>query len=308
MTARCNLIVDSCCDLPFDVVDRDGVYLIEFPFLFGEEEHLDDLGRSMSAHDFFERMRAGEQPTTAQVSISAFTQAFETAAQSGVPTVYLSFSSGLSGSYDVSTIVYDQVKERYPDMELHIVDTKLASVAEALLVYEAIRQRESGLTAAELAAWANEARYFVNALFMVDDLESLRRGGRIPDSVAYAGAKLDVKPLLTIGTDGKLSLKGVARGRKKAIKQLVEYYFERRDESDFSQCVVTGHADCPKDMERLHDAVTKQDEGVLFMDSAIGPVIGSHVGPDMLAIVFWGKDRREDLSVADRIARKVKGA
>ena len=308
MTARCNLIVDSCCDLPFDVVDRDGVYLIEFPFLFGEEEHLDDLGRSMSAHDFFERMRAGEQPTTAQVSISAFTQAFETAAQSGVPTVYLSFSSGLSGSYDVSTIVYDRVKERYPDMELHIVDTKLASVAEALLVYEAIRQRESGLTAAELAAWASEARYFVNALFMVDDLESLRRGGRIPDSVAYAGAKLDVKPLLTIGTDGKLSLKGVARGRKKAIKQLVEYYFERRDESDFSQCVVTGHADCPKDMERLHDAVTKQDESVLFMDSAIGPVIGSHVGPDMLAIVFWGKDRREDLSVADRIARKVKGA
>lgn len=308
MTARCNLIVDSCCDLPFDVVDRDGVYLIEFPFLFGEEEHLDDLGRSMSAHDFFERMRAGEQPTTAQVSIPAFTQAFEEAAQNGVPTVYLSFSSGLSGSYDVSTIVYDQVKERYPDMELHIVDTKLASVAEALLVYEAIRQRESGLTAAELAAWASEARYFVNALFMVDDLESLRRGGRIPDSVAYAGAKLDVKPLLTIGTDGKLSLKGVARGRKKAIKQLVEYYFERRDESDFSQCVVTGHADCPKDMERLHDAVTKQDESVLFMDSAIGPVIGSHVGPDMLAIVFWGKDRREDLSVADRIARKVKGA
>lgn len=308
MTARCNLIVDSCCDLPFDVVDRDGVYLIEFPFLFGEEEHLDDLGRSMSAHDFFERMRAGEQPTTAQVSIPAFTQAFEEAAQNGVPTVYLSFSSGLSGSYDVSTIVYDRVKERYPDMELHIVDTKLASVAEALLVYEAIRQRESGLTAAELAVWASEARYFVNALFMVDDLESLRRGGRIPDSVAYAGAKLDVKPLLTIGTDGKLSLKGVARGRKKAIKQLVEYYFERRDESDFSQCVVTGHADCPKDMERLHDAVTKQDESVLFMDSAIGPVIGSHVGPDMLAIVFWGKDRREDLSVADRIARKVKGA
>ena len=262
----------------------------------------------MSAHDFFERMRAGEQPTTAQVSIPAFTQAFEEAAQNGVPTVYLSFSSGLSGSYDVSTIVYDQVKERYPDMELHIVDTKLASVAEALLVYEAIRQRESGLTAAELAAWASEARYFVNALFMVDDLESLRRGGRIPDSVAYAGAKLDVKPLLTIGTDGKLSLKGVARGRKKAIKQLVEYYFERRDESGFSQCVVTGHADCPKDMERLHDAVTKQDESVLFMDSAIGPVIGSHVGPDMLAIVFWGKDRREDLSVADRIARKVKGA
>ena len=308
MAAQCNLIVDSCCDLPFSVVDREGVFLIRFPFLFGDEEHLDDLGQSMSSHEFFGRMRAGEQPTTAQVSIPAFVEAFERVARSGVPTVYLSFSSGLSGSYDVSTIVHDQVKERYPDMELHIVDTKLASVAEALLVYEAIRQRDKGLTACELAAWAEEARYFVNALFMVDDLESLRRGGRIPDSVAYAGSKLDVKPLLTIGVDGKLSLKGVARGRKKAIKHLVEYYFDRRDTDNPSQDVVTGHADCPKDMERLHDLVSKHDENVLFMDGCIGPVIGSHVGPDMLAIVFWGKDRRDDLSVADRIARKVKGA
>lgn len=308
MTAQCNLIVDSCCDLPFSVVDREGVSLVRFPFLFGDEEHLDDMGCSMSSHEFFERMRAGAHPTTSQVSIPAFTEAFERAAQSGVPTVYLSFSSGLSGSYDVACIVADQVRDRYPKMELHIVDTKLASVAEALLVYDAIRLRDQGMTASELAAWAEEARYFVNALFMVDDLESLRRGGRIPDSVAYAGSKLDVKPLLSMGIDGKLSLKGVARGRKKAIKQLVEYYFERRDHDNFSQCVAVGHADCPKDAHRLRELVCKQDEGVLFMESAIGPVIGSHVGPDMLAIVFWGCDRREDLSVADRIARKVKGA
>lgn len=307
MTAQCNLIIDSCCDLPYSVVDREGVYLIKFPFLFGDQEHLDDLGQSMSAHDFYERMRHGECPTTAQVSIPAFTEAFTKVAQSGIPTVYLSFSSGLSGSYDVSHIVAEQVQGQYPDMELHIVDTKLASVAEALLVYEAIRQREKGLTAHEMVAWAEEARYFVNALFMVDDLESLRRGGRIPDSVSYAGAKLDVKPLLTIDLEGKLSLKGVARGRKKGIKQLAEYYLERRDLENPSQRVVTGHADCPKDLERLHDIVSKQDEGVLFMDGEIGPVIGSHVGPGMIAIVFWGKDRREDLSVADRIARKVKG-
>lgn len=306
-TAQCNLIIDSCCDLPYSVVDREGVFLIEFPFLFGDQEHLDDLGRSMSAHEFFDRMCAGEQPTTAQVSIPAFAAAFERVAESGVPTVYLSFSSGLSGSYDVANIVRDQVQAAHPAMELHIVDTKLASVAEALLVYEAIRQRDKGLTAEEMVAWAEEARYFVNALFMVDDLESLRRGGRIPDSVAYAGAKLDVKPLLTIGLDGKLSLKGVARGRKKAVKQLADYYFERRDADNPSQRVVTAHADCPKDHERLHDAISKQDENVLFMDSVIGPVIGSHVGPGMLALVFWGKDRREDLSVADRIARKVKG-
>ena len=307
MTAKCNLIIDSCCDLPFSVVDREGVSLVEFPFLFGEEEHLDDLYQTMTPKDFYGRMRAGEEPTTAQVSVPTYTRAFTEAAESGVPTVYLCFSSGLSGSYNVSLLVQDQIREKYPDFEFYIVDTRLASVAEALLVYEALRQREKGLSASELAAWAEEARNYVNALFMVDDLESLRRGGRIPDSVAYAGAKLDVKPLLTIGVDGRLTLKGVARGRKKGIKQLADYYATRAAKDAPSNCVVTGNADCPKDVERLHDALTKEDEGVLFLDSNVGPVIGSHVGPGMIAVVFWGKDRRDDLSVADRIARKVKG-
>ena len=121
----------------------------------------------------------------------------------------------------------DQLLAEHPEAELYLVDTLQASVAEGLLVYEAIQQRDKGLTARELAEWASEARFFVDAEFMVEDLESLRRGGRIPGSVAYAGSKLDVKPLLTIATDGKLSLSGVARGRKKGIKQLVEYYQRR---------------------------------------------------------------------------------
>lgn len=70
---------------------------------------------------------------------------------------------------------------------------------------------------------------------------------------------------------------------------------------------VIGNADCPKDADRLKEALSKIDENILFLESSIGPVIGSHVGPGMLAVVFWGKDRREELSVADRIARKVKG-
>ena len=140
-----------------------------------------------------------------------------------------------------------------------------------------------------------------------DDLEALRRGGRIPSSVAYAGSKLDVKPLLTITVDGKLSLAGVARGRKKGIKQLAEYYNKRKADSRPGRCVVIGNADCPKDAARLQEALGKGDDSILFLESSIGPVIGSHVGPDMIAVVFWGNDKREELSVADRIAKKVKG-
>lgn len=307
MQHKCNLIIDSCCDLPFEVVDREGVEFIRFPYIMSDGEHADDLYQTSSAHDFYQAMRNGEEPTTAQVPVPVFRDAFERAIASGVPTVYLSFSSGLSGSFDAAALVHDQLMAEHPDAELYIVDTCLASVAEALLVYEALRQRDNGMTAQELARWAEEARYFVDAEFMVDDLEALRRGGRIPSSVAYAGSKLDVKPLLTITVDGKLSLAGVARGRKKGIKQLAEYYNKRKADSRPGRCVVIGNADCPKDAARLQEALGKGDDSILFLESSIGPVIGSHVGPDMIAVVFWGNDKREELSVADRIAKKVKG-
>lgn len=306
MACACNLIIDSCCDLPFEVVNREGVELIHFPYIVGDAEHADDLYQSTSAHEFFQSMRDGAQPTTAQVPVPVYQEAFERAIESGVPTVCLVFSSGLSGSYDAAALVHSQLMEQHPDAELYLVDTRLASVAEALLVHEALRQREAGLTAKELAQWAEEARFFVDAEFMVDDLESLRRGGRIPSTVAYAGAKLDVKPLLTIDADGKLALCGVARGRKKGLKQLAEYYAKRVDVGGPAKYVVIGDADCPKDAQRLKDALLKIDDSILFVESSIGPVIGSHVGPGMIAVVFWGGDKREQLSVADRIARRVK--
>lgn len=307
MQPLCNLIIDSCCDLPYEVVDREGVELVEFPYIMADGEHADDLYRKSSAHDFYQAMRNGEEPTTSQVPVPVYREVFTRAIESGVPTVYLSFSSGLSGSFDAAALVHEQLMAEHPDAELYLVDTCLASVAEALLVYEALRQRENGLSARELALWAEEARYFVDAEFMVDDLEALRRGGRIPSSVAYAGSKLDVKPLLTITTDGKLSLAGVARGRKKGIKQLAEYYTKRKADSRPGRFVVLGNADCEKDAARLKEALEKTDDSILFLESSIGPVIGSHVGPGMIAVVFWGNDKREELSVADRIAKKVKG-
>lgn len=302
----CNLIIDSCCDLPFEVIDRPGIELLQFPYIDEAGEHADDLYQTITPHEFYEGMRSGSKPSTAQVPVSTFTEVFTRAIESGVPTVYLSFTSGLSGSFNTALLVRDQLLAEHPDAELYVVDTYLASIAEALLVYEAINQRDNGMTARELASWASEARYFVDAEFMVDDLESLRRGGRIPNSVAYAGSKLDVKPLLNISLDGKLALTGVARGRKKGIKQLAEYATKRMSDHMPGRCVVIGNADCPKDAARLKELLQKEDDNLLFLESSIGPVIGSHVGPGMLAIVFWGGDKREDLSVADRIARKIK--
>lgn len=304
---KCNLIVDSCCDLPPELFDREGVQLLKFPYIVDGETFDDDLFQSISASEFYDRMRKGAEPSTAQLSMPVITEAFEAAVAEGVPTVYLSFTSGLSGSYDVAMLVRDQILEAHPAFELYVVDTKLASIAEGLLVYEALRQLDNGLSAKELATWAEEARYFVDCEFMVEDLDALRRGGRIPSSVAVAGAALDVKPLLTIDIEGKLQLIGVARGRKKGIKALVEHFEKNATRDEMSNYMVVGDADCQKDAQRLEDLIRKADESAYFVNASIGPVIGSHVGVGMLALAFWGSDKREKLSVADRIARHVKG-
>lgn len=303
----CNLIVDSCCDLPPELLEREDIQLLKFPYIVEGEAFEDDLYQTLGVTEFYDLMRDGKEPSTAQLSVPLLTAAFETAAAEGIPTVYLSFSSGLSGSYDVAMLVREQILESHAGFELHIVDTKLASIAEGLLVQEAIRQMDHGLSARELAEWAEEARFFVDCEFMVEDLDALRRGGRIPASVAVAGAALDVKPLLTIDVEGKLQLIGVARGRKKGVKALVEHYQKNASADGPGRIVVIGNADCPKDAQRLEEAVRKADEGALPIESHIGPVIGSHVGVGMLALSFWGSDKREKLSVADRIARRVKG-
>ena len=105
---KCNLIIDSCCDLPFEVVDRPGVQLLEFPYIDEKGEHSDDFYRSVTPHEFYEGMRAGSQPSTAQVPVTVFHDVFSKAIESGVPTVYLSFTSGLSGSFNTAVMMRDQ--------------------------------------------------------------------------------------------------------------------------------------------------------------------------------------------------------
>lgn len=308
MSIACSLVIDSCCDLPFAAVNREGVYLLSFPYIQADTEHLDDFYQSTTPKEFYGSMRGktGSFPSTSQVPAHALQQVFTQALAAGLPVVYLSFSSGLSGSYDLACMVRDTILQENPDAELHIVDTKLASIAEGLLVLGAIEQQEAGLTAEQMVEWAEEARWYVNAQFMIDNLDALQAGGRIPASMALAGTKLDVKPLMGFDLNGRLTMVGATRGRKKGMKSLVEYFTKRHDNTAPSHRVIIGSADCNHDAEKLRDSIAKESPNALFLETNIGPVIGSHVGPDMLACVFWGPDRRDEVGVAERIARKVK--
>ncbi len=307
MPVQCNLVVDSCCDLPPQLVNVNGVRMLKFPYLMNGSECFDDLFVTGSAHNFYEQMRHGAMPSTAQIPYVVIREMWRDAAKSGVPTVFLCFSGALSGTYDTALTLMEETKEEFPEAELYLVDTALASVAEGFLVNEAIRQRNLGLSAVELAKWADEAKFYVRCVFMVDDLESLRRGGRIPSAAASLGTKLDVKVLLDFDLDGSLLLVSIARGRKKGMKAMVDIFGKESYKTDNVMTLTMGHADCPKDLEKLKDMVRKVQPNIAVVECNIGPVIGCHVGPNMLAMVFWGEDRRGGLTLADRIAKKVKG-
>ena len=295
MTTKCNLILDSCCELPVEMLQREDVFLLNYVYTLDGETHVDDMFTKQTPHDFYQAMREGAQPQTSQVPMTMLTELFKKAMLSDRPAVYVSFSSGLTGTLDTARVIYEGLCAEYPEhQEVLFFDTKLAATAEGLLVYEALKQFDKGLTAQEMFDWLESAAPFINEMFVVDDLESLRRGGRIPAALAVIGSKLDVKPLLDINVnDGTLRSCGLARGKKKAIKQMVGLFTKLIPEKNRDgRVVMIGNADCPEDAQRLEEMLRKTAHDLQIIHCNIGPVIGSHVGPGMVSMVFWGPDSR----------------
>ncbi|RVU97360.1 DegV family protein [Coriobacteriales bacterium OH1046] len=302
-----HIIVDSCADFAPKVADRLGVEIIGFPYVVDGVEHIDDIWQSTAYQDFYAKMRAGVRITTSAVTPGYYYEVFERAAKAGTPTLYLGFTGGLSSSINSAEQARDMIAEAYPDFEFYVIDNLCPSAAAELLTVEAVRLAGNGASAAELYEWAKEARYYIQGYFTLDSFDALAAGGRIPPAAAQLGGKLDIKPVLSYDLNGSLTLKGVCRGRKKALRALVSDFRENWCQ-DLSLPVAVMHADAKKDADWLEDHLRKEKgcEGLLIIRSVISPVLGAHVGPGMVAVAFWGGDRREKLSLADRIARKVR--
>ena len=322
-SAKFVLLTDTCCDLSRAYLDEHEVGVLHFTYTEsgkpdGGLHGVDDLFESRSAHEFYDAIRAGAQPMTSQPSPAEFEEVFRAALATGKPVVYLAFSSGLSGCYEGALSVQARLRDELgADIPLYVVDTRMASTTQALYIVEAIRQRDAGLTAKQMVAWAEDATNHIHVMFMVDDLNALARGGRIPAGAAKIGALLNVKPLLSLDAEGKLTMAGVARGRKKAVHRLADLYKKKHSPAGasgaaamasgaaavpgvataFSNTVTIGNADCPEDVPGLVDLLHAVDPDAEVVVTSIGPTIGCHVGPGMMAICFWGEGRDADGSV-----------
>ncbi|WP_238906325.1 DegV family protein [Clostridium sp. YIM B02506] len=284
------ILTDSGCDLPKDLVKDLDVNYIGLVCLFKGSEYIEDCGQSLSYKDFYKGIREGEQPTTGQVNSYRFAQEFEKHVEANKAVIYIAFSSALSGTYNSSLIARNEVLEKYPNADITIIDSKLASGGHGLLVYLAARKRQEGSTKEDLVKWIDETYLRVNSYFFVEDLNHLKRGGRISATSALVGGMLNIKPILHVNDEGKLINIAKAKGRKKAISTLFDYA-ERKMLNPEDQTIVITHADCLEDAETFAENLKKHLKVKEVIINYIGLAIGSHTGAGAMTVFFIGENR-----------------
>ena len=283
------IFTDSCCDIKPELLQQWGVPYANMTFSFDGEDK-EYIGTDISNHDFYDRMRQGAHARTAAINADTFARAFTPILEEGKDILYVAFSSGLSTTVNSAHMAADDLKESYPDRKIVIVDTLAASAGGGLMVYMAIAKKNQGATIEENAAYMESLVPQHCIWFTVDDLEYLKRGGRVSPLVAFAGGVLGIKPILQMDEEGHLVKVSTARGRKKAIEALAEKYAELSYEEKNTPIFIS-HAEAENDAKQLAD-ILKQRHGVeVTLITEIGPVIGSHAGPGTIALFFIGKHR-----------------
>jgi DegV family protein with EDD domain len=280
------LFTDSGCDLPKEFFEQENVQLFPLRVDLNNKNYNDIIDIDSKA--VYDAMRQGAVAKTSQVSPEVFLTQFEELAENNEEGLYIAFSSNLSGTYNTAVMIAAQVREQYPQFKLKIIDTKCASLGQGLLVKEAVRLRNEGVSLDDLTSHISTMAEHMTHLFTVENLEYLANGGRISRSSAFIGGLLSIKPILHV-EDGKLIPLEKIRGRKKAINRIIEIMAERG--GDFSNKTVgISHGDDQEFVEEVQSLIEQQLHPKSFVITTIGSAIGAHAGPGTIAIFFTDKD------------------
>jgi DegV family protein with EDD domain len=276
------IITDSACDLPKEITKEHNIEVLPLFVYLDDKEYLD--GETIQYDELYSNMRDGKSYKTAQVATTRFKDAFLRLAEQGDTCIYIGFSSALSGTIQSAHIVSQEVLEMYPNFDLHIFDTKCASLGLGLIVYKAAKMVEEGRTKEEIIRAIELNMNHMEHIVTVDDLEYLLRGGRVSRSSAFIGGLLNIKPIIHV-EEGKLVPIEKIRGRKKSLRRIVEIAGERGVSLE-KQLIGVVHADCLEEAEKVKEQLQEQFGCKNILISVIGCVIGAHVGPGTIALMF----------------------
>ncbi|MBR6187258.1 MAG: DegV family protein [Clostridia bacterium] len=268
------------------LIDHD-VPVIPFHYYVNGKDNTCTNTRGFDGKAFYNAMRAGEKVTTSQITPQAFIDGFKPWLDQGQDILFVSMSSGISGSFSQSQSAARELEEAYPQRKIRLVDTYSASLGEGLLVVKAVECRDKGTPIEEAFELLQELRHSMCQVFTVDDLKYLRNTGRLSNMAALVGMVLNIKPLLKGDTEGKIVSFAKLRGRKKAVIGLVEQY-DKFVRNAGSQMIGIAHADCQEDVDYLISLLKRNNPPKDIMTVMYEPVTGSHVGPGTLALFFFG--------------------
>ena len=283
------IVTDTSSNLPTAYLQAENITVIPFTFHTesGEQSCMDTA--SFDAKAFYTAMRNGEKVTTSQIPPQRFVDNIRPMLENGEDVLFVSMSSGISGSYASSKIAANQLAEEFPERKILTVDTYSASLAEGIVVMRAVECRKEGLSIDETYQILRALRHRIAQIFTVGDLRYLKRTGRLSHLEAAVGTVLQIKPLLKGDPQGKIVCFAKVRGRQRAIEEMAKRY-EELVVSPETQTVCISHADCEADAQILASMLrrSKAPKDILIVDYE--PVTGSHVGPGALALFFVSDD------------------
>ncbi len=290
-TETYRILTDSSCDLPAGLAESWGLSVLPLSVTVNGAEYRNYLDeREITFSDMYARLREGAACKTAAANTEAFEDAMRQILDEGLDVLYVGFSSGLSNTYNAGRIAAETMRAAYPDRQIVTVDSLCASLGQGLLLYYAVNRKQEGASIEDTAAYLEANKLHLCHIFTVDDLHFLSRGGRIPAAAALVGTMLQIKPVMHMDNNGKLVNMYKVRGRRKALKALVDEMAARAIDPD-GQTVFISHGDCMDDAEYVASMVRERFAVRDVIINHVGPVIGAHSGPGTLALFFLGTER-----------------
>lgn len=285
------VFTDGCSNLPGKLLTELHIHVLPcnytvdgVPAVFeGDMEKFDSKA-------YYDRLRCGAEIKTSLLNTHLFLSSFRPELEKGNDVIYVGMSSGISGTIQAARIAAMELEEEFPDRTVRIIDSLGAGFGAGLLACRASDLREEGKTAAEAADILDAEVMQMLQFFTVDDLNFLKRTGRVSGATAAIGTVLNIKPLLWGDPTGHIVACGKYRGRRKVIDAIVELYRNRVVDAQ-NQRVAISHGDCLEEAEELARRICEISKPRDLIICAHEPVTGSHVGPGMLALFFMGDHR-----------------
>jgi DegV family protein with EDD domain len=287
----------SCCstvDLPYSYMEERNIPVLSYTYMVDGQEYVDDMGRDPEARPQFYRMLAqGKLPKTSQINVARYTEFFEKLLQDG-DVLHLAFTSGQSASVNNAFAAAEDLRERYPNRRLVVIDSLCSSAGYGLLVDTVADLRDGGATLEDAAAWTMANRNKVHHQFFSSNMTQFHRTGRVSGAAAAVATVLNICPLMRLDAAGAIKAYDKVRGKSRAIAATAEAVAAHaQGGGDYDQRMWICHSECPEDAQRMLEALEARfpkERGKIRI-CHIGPVIGSHSGPGTVAVFFLGDDR-----------------